>query len=51
MVRVEVADEGSGAPVRRRSGMVRVEVADDWGVEPENGGKLVWFTLPSVQAS
>ena len=59
LVRIEVVDDGAGQPVRRRydddastgRGLALVEaMAEDWGVEPANGGKAVWFTLPLDRA-
>lgn len=56
MVRVEVADEcvsgPSMRPVTRQAatgrGLQLVEqLADRWGTEPRDGGKVVWFELSS----
>jgi anti-sigma regulatory factor (Ser/Thr protein kinase) len=57
-VRVAVADECGGRPVRRcpppesltGRGMVIVdELAEAWGVEPsDEGGKQVWFEVPLI---
>ena len=53
-LRVEVEDEGDGAPVERQAardaeggrGLALVAaLADDWGVERVPGGKYVWFEL------
>ena len=53
-LRVEVEDEGDGAPVERHAardaeggrGLALVAaLADDWGVERVAGGKYVWFEL------
>ena len=59
LVRIEVVDDGAGQPVRRHydedastgRGLALVEaLSDEWGVEPANGGKAVWFTLPLDRA-
>lgn len=54
LLRVEVCDDSGRPPVRRHysddastgRGLALVEaLADEWGVDPANGGKAVWFTL------
>ena len=58
-VRVEVADECVAGPAVRHvtrqaatgRGMKLVEqLADRWGTEPRDGGKVVWFELAASQA-
>jgi PAS domain S-box-containing protein len=53
-IRVEVHDGSPHLPVRRRYGptagtgrglMMLEEMADDWGVSPEESGKTVWFEI------
>ena len=53
-VRVEVADEGAGAPTQQAHdidapsgrGLQIVEaLADEWGVTDRHPGKVVWFTV------
>lgn len=53
-VRVEVADQDPTVPVPKattrrdlsgRGLAIVARLAQDWGVEPVDGGKLVWFTL------
>lgn len=53
-VRVEVADHSKSGPVRRSfsenagtgRGMILVEeLADDWGMQPSEDGKVVWFEV------
>jgi anti-sigma regulatory factor (Ser/Thr protein kinase) len=53
-VRIEVSDDGPGAPARRSPdplspsgrGLWIVDLlADQWGVTPVAGGKRVWFCL------
>jgi anti-sigma regulatory factor (Ser/Thr protein kinase) len=55
-LRVEVRDENPQAPIRRDfslsaatgRGLVLVEeLSSDWGTEPANHGKVVWFELAS----
>jgi anti-sigma regulatory factor (Ser/Thr protein kinase) len=55
VLRVEVADSGSGVPLLRRPepmdtggrGLFIVEtLAARWGVDPAPGGKTVWAELP-----
>lgn len=59
LLRVEVCDESDLPPERRHyeadastgRGLALVEaLADDWGVDPADGGKSVWFTL-SMEAA
>lgn len=59
LLRVEVGDDSGRAPVRRHyaddastgRGLALVEaLADEWGVDPDNGGKAVWFTLSLASA-
>lgn len=54
-IRIEVRDKGSGQPrllspgVRESAGrglLIVDSMADEWGVVPAAGGKVVWFTLP-----
>lgn len=54
-VRVEVHDSDPTMPARRNPDEARPggrglllldQVASDWGVEPVDGGKLVWFEVP-----
>lgn len=56
-VRIQVADEDPGLPVRRRlspwsrsgRGIHIVDrVADDWGIETKRQGKAVWFELDAT---
>jgi anti-sigma regulatory factor (Ser/Thr protein kinase) len=58
-VRVAIADDGPGMPVRRRPGSADdhgrglglVESASTaWGIRPTRQGKAVWFELPVVDA-
>lgn len=53
-LRVEVGDDNSRAPVRQEAdaealdgrGMTMVEaLAADWGIRPEEGGKVVWLVV------
>jgi anti-sigma regulatory factor (Ser/Thr protein kinase) len=59
LIRIEVQDDSGSRPVRRHyqadastgRGLGLVEaLAEEWGVEPANGGKAVWFTLPVERA-
>jgi anti-sigma regulatory factor (Ser/Thr protein kinase) len=54
-IRVEVHDCGSGSPTLQSPtptelsgrGLLLIEaLSDAWGVDPEPGGKAVWFTIP-----
>lgn len=53
-VRIDVADHGTGVPVRRTPGPDEIAgrglgivdtLASRWGVEELEGGKVVWFEL------
>lgn len=59
-LRVEVQDDGDGAPVLQRAqredeggrGLALVAaLADDWGVQQVPGGKFVWFELGVTQTA
>jgi anti-sigma regulatory factor (Ser/Thr protein kinase) len=59
-LRVEVQDDGDGAPVLRRAeredeggrGLALVAaLSDDWGVQEVPGGKYVWFELADRQSA
>ncbi len=56
-LRIGVADRTHVAPVRKRygkeaatgRGILLIEtMASDWGTEPRDGGKVVWFELSSI---
>jgi anti-sigma regulatory factor (Ser/Thr protein kinase) len=58
-VRVEVADGNPSVPMRKRydlaaptgRGILLIEeLADGWGVEPSETGKVVWFELLDEEA-
>ena len=58
-IRVEIADESVSGPTVRHftrqattgRGLQLVdELADRWGSEPRNGGKVVWFELSASQS-
>jgi anti-sigma regulatory factor (Ser/Thr protein kinase) len=59
-IRVEVRDAGGGKPrllspsPREPAGRgLRIveAMSDDWGVIPDSGGKVVWFTVTGAQPS
>lgn len=59
-LRVEVQDDGDGAPVVSQAGReaeggrglaLVAALADDWGVQLVPGGKYVWFELGGVQSA
>jgi len=56
VIRVEVDDHAPGLPTSSSHGLLTIDgrglqivegLSDNWGVEPRNDGKCVWFEMPA----